>query len=83
MPIKSDEWQNGRDLVNGWTVGSVTALAEAWASIDGKLEAFTHERTTDMPLGHPDCTGHYAGYIAEAEEMMARLAKRGFKIVAA
>lgn len=49
------------------------ALAEAWASIDGKLESF-HDPD--------DGKGHFEGYITEAGEMMARLEKRGFAIKA-
>jgi len=52
------------------------ALAEAWASIDGKLELFRLEKDAE---GYG--TGTYVGYIAEAEEMIDRLKTRGFEIV--
>jgi len=54
---------------------SIEALAEAWASIDGKLDDFRAGKTAP---NIEDFGGRYAGYMAEAEEMIARLAKRGF-----
>jgi len=57
---------------------AIYALAAAWASMDGKLEHFAAERNMsiwDAP------TGHYEGYMAEAEEMIDRLRTRGFQIV--
>jgi len=62
----------------------VEALAEVWASIDGRLESFQRERELKEPLGNllddPTFMGHYVGYIAEAEEMIRRLNDRGFTI---
>ena len=62
---------------------AVNALAESWASIDGKLDAYNRERGVRVNDGLRNLgfTGAYEGYQAEAEEMMRRLAKRGFKIV--
>lgn len=62
-------------------IDAITALAEAWASIDGKLEYFLggkeaetfEEETTTF-------RGHYSGYMIEAEEMIKRIEKRGFTI---
>ena len=51
------------------------ALAEAWASIDGKLEDFL----AASPKFDPD--GHHAGYLIEADEMIERLRRRGFDVV--
>lgn len=54
------------------------ALAESWASIDGKMEAFRDGKglpTRQQP------GGHYSGYMAEAQEMIARLRKRGFTLI--
>jgi hypothetical protein len=60
------------------------ALAEAWASIDGKLDAFRreHARSRVAPLDREEdgYTGHYEGYMAEAEEMIVRLRARGYVI---
>lgn len=62
---------------------AVEALAEAWASIDGKLDYFREEReiangqfATSSIVGR----GHYAGYLVEATEMIDRLRARGFGI---
>ena len=54
------------------------ALAEAWASIDGKLDEFRAGKTAP---NIEDFGGHYEGYMAEAEEMMRRLQSRGYHIV--
>ena len=62
-------------------IDAITALAEAWASIDGKLEMFRggkaaktfEEETTTFG-------GHYSGYMEEAKEMITRIEKRGFTI---
>lgn len=53
------------------------ALAESWASIDGKLDEFRAGK------GQPEEAhgGHYGGYMAEAEEMIKRLEKRGFAVI--
>lgn len=55
----------------------IEALASAWASIDGKLDKFFAGK--GKPIDEQP-GGHYEGYIAEAEEMAARLLKRGFII---
>lgn len=52
---------------------AVEALADAWASIDGKLDEFRN----------PGPDGHYDGYMIEAREMIHRLEARGYVIVAA
>lgn len=62
--------------VPDWVAESpVMALADAWASIDG--------RSTDFRLGRlakklESYGGHFAGYEAEAEEMIRRLECRGW-----
>lgn len=55
------------------------ALAEVWASIDGKADRFLANRA-DRSLDRTD--GSYPGYLYEAEEMIRRLEKRGFTVVA-
>lgn len=57
---------------------AVTALAEAWASIDGKLDLFRQDEKGYLPK----TAGYYAGYMAEAQELIKRLRARGFDIVA-
>lgn len=53
----------------------VLALAEAWASIDGKLPRF-HACRKDSAIARTD--GTYSGYMIEAQEMIKRLEMRGF-----
>ena len=57
--------------------GHVHALADAYASIDGRLYAFR------KGIGRPveAFGGHYAGYLSEADEMIQRLDTRGYIIV--
>lgn len=62
----------------GFTPGPVEALAEAWASIDGKLEKFRDSKGAPLEAG-----GHYDGYMEEAKEMIRRLRTRGFDVVSA
>lgn len=50
------------------------AVAEAWASIDGKLNSFN-------AVGDPN--GHYDGYMYEAGELLRRVEARGWKLVPA
>lgn len=54
---------------------AIEALAESWASIDGKVEDFK-----DCKISKPleDELGHYGGYMADAEEMIKRLERRGY-----
>lgn len=62
---------------------AVAALAEAWASIDGKLDHFRRERDDRIPLTDPTSTGHHEGYLADAGELIKRLQTRGFVVCAA
>lgn len=57
----------------------VDALADAWASIDGKLDEYRAGRNASSIMDEPG--GHFSGYQAEAEEMIRRLEARGFAIV--
>jgi hypothetical protein len=60
----------------------ITALAETWASMDGKLDAFRREMTMDpLDRNAPDYTGHYEGYKEDAKELLRRLETRGYTIV--
>jgi len=58
-------------------MAAVEALAEAWASIDGKLKDFAAGRESDEIDAFG---GHYAGYLADAMSMIDRLEKRGFTV---
>ena len=60
----------------------VEAVAEAWASIDGKLQGFRYGRQ------HPDSErarreGYYIGYLEDAAELVRRIQVRGFILKAA
>src|SRR5947207_3046764 len=55
----------------------IEALAEAWASIDGKTERFHKGRCGE------DEDGTFEGYCTEARELVRRLAQRGYFIVKA
>jgi len=55
----------------------IEALAEAWASIDGRAVKFRQGKT-DQAV--EDEFGHYQGYMAEAAELIRRLEKRGYTI---
>ncbi len=50
----------------------VERFARAWASIDGKTEAFDRERGGGMEYDDPAYTGHFEGYMAEAKELLKR-----------
>ena len=57
------------------------ALAEVWATMDGKREEFAYgktDRKTDEWHG-----GYYAGYMADAEGMIEGLREKGFVLVRA
>lgn len=54
----------------------VEAFASAWASIDGKSAQFEAERRGDRGPGDPDYTGHFEGYMAEANELLQRASTR-------
>lgn len=53
-------------------------LAEAMASLDGKLELF-HDCRKDEAL--EDVEGCYTGYCVEAREVIRRMEKRGYTVV--
>lgn len=61
------------------TMDHIEALAEAWASIDGKLEKFRACKDA-MGKDEVEAGGYYSGYMCEAEEMIRRLEKRGFTV---
>lgn len=52
----------------------VRAVAEAWASIDGKLQAFIDAGGTE------DAEGWFEGYMSDARELLKRIAARGFEL---
>lgn len=54
------------------------AVAEAWASIDGRLEAF---RACKADPTREETEGRYGGYMADAEELIKRIeARRGDRV---
>lgn len=55
----------------------IEALAEAWASIDGKLERFRDDKAGKLD----ELDGTFEGYMTEAKEMIERLERRGFTII--
>jgi hypothetical protein len=59
------------------------SLAKTWATMDGKLEAFLAEANGTIPHTHPAYTGHYAGYMVEADELLLGLEADGFQVVPA
>jgi len=54
---------------------AIEALAEAWASLDGKLDEFHAGRAGE------DTEGDYHGYLSDAAELAKRLEHRGYVIV--
>lgn len=56
----------------------IEALAEAWASMDGKLDRF---RACKADAALEDVDGSYGGYMHEAAEVKRRMEARGFTIV--
>lgn len=73
----------GSDLYHlvgwGWEMSerdsAVEALAEAWASLDGKMSDFIRgKRATSIEA----YGGYYAGYLSDASELLNRWEKRGF-----
>ncbi|MFA5489834.1 MAG: hypothetical protein WC284_11545 [Candidimonas sp.] len=55
----------------------IEALAESWASIEGKLERFRDDKNGILP----ENDGTYDGFMLESAELERRLNSRGFKIV--
>lgn len=64
-----------RDQAQPRPADGIDALADAWASIDGRVESYRAGRHDGDPAGR------HAGYTAEAEEMARRLARRGYRLV--
>lgn len=56
----------------------IEALADAWASIDGKVEKFRAGKGATSIEDEPG--GYYSGYMSDADELAKRLLKRGFII---
>jgi len=61
---------------------AIDALAEAWASIDGKLDKYLIDKGTDggMVDLHGMPYGFYDGYQADATELLTRLEGRGYTV---
>lgn len=67
-------------MIDKPSMDRTTALAAAWASIDGKLYEFEQERAGLVPRHSEAYTGHNEGYMAEAEELIRRINARGYDI---
>jgi hypothetical protein len=63
-------------MVIHFDAAAIEALADAWASIDGKVDEFRAGKGAKSIEDEPG--GHYSGYMAESLEIMKRLLKRGF-----
>jgi Protein of unknown function (DUF3606) len=59
---------------------AIEAIADAWASIDGKDEAFRAGKSAKSLNDEPG--GYYSGYMSHAAELSKRLLMRGFIVVA-
>ena len=54
------------------------AVADAWASVDGKLDAFRAGR--GLPIAAQP-GGHYVGYLCDADALIERIERRGYRLV--
>ncbi len=54
----------------------VRAFAASWASIDGKMHQFYAEELHEVKPDDPNYTGHYEGYMTEAQELLKRAGRR-------
>jgi hypothetical protein len=62
-------------VMSGKRDEAIEKLAEAWASIDGKLQEF---RACKRSRKTEDKNGYYLGYFYDADELLKRWEKRGF-----
>lgn len=62
-------------------VSAADALAEAWAFIDGKVDAFRCERDETLARRRVEVGGQYEGYVTGAAVMIVRLRELGFDVV--
>lgn len=53
------------------------ALADAWASVDGKLDNFRRGKKAKSVTAYG---GHYEGYMSDADELLTRLKRRGYEL---
>lgn len=60
---------------------TVNAVAEAWASIDGRLDQYEAERDGKVKIFDEIFRGSYLGYQADAGELIRRIECRGFTLV--
>lgn len=57
---------------------AIEALAEAWAEADGELSQYLRGPTRDASGW---CWAKWSGRRADAQDLINRLAKRGWKVV--
>ena len=70
--MADDQQTTGSDLARA------EALAEAWASIEGKGEKYLACKA-DRNLD--ETQGYYSGFVCEARELIRRLERRGYTVV--
>lgn len=58
---------------------AIEAVADAWASIDGKVDEFRAGKNAKSIEDEPG--GYYSGYLSDAQELVTRLHTRGFLVV--
>lgn len=75
-----DEQPDPMEL-HGKPLTAELALADAWASIDGRLKEFRAGMGMSFDDECNHAGGHFTGYICDAESMIERLRQRGFAIV--
>jgi hypothetical protein len=84
-----DEYVAGLERANGRAPGAfgrvdenlrrAEAVAEAWASVNGRAEIFAECRA-DAALDEE--RGYYSGYVAEARELIRAIEARGYTVTA-
>jgi hypothetical protein len=55
-------------------------LAEVWATLDGHRDAFIAERDGIIKQDDAAFEGRFIGYVAEAREVLAVLAEKGWHL---
>lgn len=74
LDLKHDDDESTPFPKYDWSDELSERVGRAWASIDGKLHHFIAEKGMPIPMDAEaeGFTGHYVGYIADAEELIRR-----------
>lgn len=74
LDLQHDDEENHPFPKYDWSDDLAERVGRAWASIDGKLHHFIAEKGMPIPqdMEASGFTGHYIGYIADAEELIMR-----------